>query len=263
MSMSPPTVVLVHGTWHTPAHYKAFTTALEATGLEVYCPLLPTCNGSRPPDSSFCDDVATIRSLVMSLVQSGKRILLIMHSYGGVVGSSALDGLSLSQRSAEGLLGGVVNLIYACAYILPVGSSMASVVREVGYLEIMEQAINIDDTGTWALNDPAPLLYGDLSPEVSAKNVSMLVRTPKKILYEEAKSEPWREISTTYVFTEKDGTCLPVYQKSMIEKVQAESVELRVIYLDCGHTPFLSRTQEIMREVWKTCNDSDEGEKKV
>lgn len=262
-SMSPPTVVLVHETWHTPAHYKKLTAALQATGLEIHCPLLPTSNGSRPPNFNFSDDVATVRSLILSLVDARKPVMLIMHSYGGVVGSSALDELSSARRSTKGLPGGVVCLVYVCAYILPKGSSVASVVREVGYWDLLEQAMNTDDDGTMALNDPASLLYGDLSPEESAENMKTLVRTPYKLLQAEATFEPWREIPTTYIFTAKDGTVPSVYQKLMTDKVQAEGVVLHREYLDCGHSPFLSRTKSMVAEVWKACDGVGNSRKTV
>ena len=58
------------------------------------------------------------------LADAGYPIVLLMHSYGGIVGSNALKDLSLIERKRAGPPGGVVHLIYMVAFILPLNTCM-------------------------------------------------------------------------------------------------------------------------------------------
>lgn len=50
-----------------------------------------------------------------------------MHSYGGVVGTEALDeSLGIKERQIKGLSRGVTQLLYLCALLLSKDNSLAS-----------------------------------------------------------------------------------------------------------------------------------------
>lgn len=51
---------------------------------------------------------------------------MLLHSYGGAVGTKAVKGLSASERANDKLHGGVTRLIYLCGFILQVGESVSS-----------------------------------------------------------------------------------------------------------------------------------------
>lgn len=57
---------------------------------------------------------------------------MLMHSYGGAVGTDAMEGLKLPTRQAQGKAGGVIHLLYLCPYILPPGGSVWDVVEQAG-----------------------------------------------------------------------------------------------------------------------------------
>ena len=126
MSSTKPTVLLVHGAWHGPIHYKPFTDMLETAGFPTCCPSQPTWGG--PPSLTVEEDAATIRSALQTLVEEqSKDVIVLMHSYGGHVGSQAVDeSLGKKTRSAKGLRGGVVHLVYMSAFVLSVGESLAA-----------------------------------------------------------------------------------------------------------------------------------------
>jgi hypothetical protein len=51
-------------------------------------------------------------------------VVVVMHSYGGLVGSNAVTmELSFSHREASGMPGGVVRLFYLAAFVLGEGQS--------------------------------------------------------------------------------------------------------------------------------------------
>jgi pimeloyl-ACP methyl ester carboxylesterase len=62
-----------------------------------------------------------IRSELTKLVEDlGKDVMVVMHSYGGIVGTEAVHE-SLAKKAREGkvLPGGVLGLLYMCAFLLP------------------------------------------------------------------------------------------------------------------------------------------------
>jgi len=66
-------------------------------------------------------DVEVVRNQVICLLEKSRSVMMLLHSYGGAVGTEAVKGLSARERVAEGLSGGVVRLIYMCGFMLQVG----------------------------------------------------------------------------------------------------------------------------------------------
>jgi pimeloyl-ACP methyl ester carboxylesterase len=72
------------------------------------------------------DDAQCIRDQLNQLiVEDGKDVVVIAHSYGGVVATQALEkGFARAERKKNGQNGGVIRLVYMCAFILPLGESL-------------------------------------------------------------------------------------------------------------------------------------------
>jgi pimeloyl-ACP methyl ester carboxylesterase len=162
MSTKQPIVVVVPGAWSSPAAYRKLVNAFEAKQFTVHVPALPTNNGARPPNSSYEADVAVVRELVESLVTSGNEVALVMHSYGGAVGTEALKGLARKDRQAQSLPGGVVHLMYLAAYFLAKGQSVWKIVEKSGIMETMVPHVTIEEDGTWLPNDAVWAVYQDI-----------------------------------------------------------------------------------------------------
>lgn len=64
-----------------------------------------------------------MRRYAQKLVDAGRRVVAVMHSYGGQVGTDSLSGLGWNTRSEQGLPGGVSDLLYVTAFALPKGGS--------------------------------------------------------------------------------------------------------------------------------------------
>lgn len=127
MPANKPTILIVHGAWHHPAYFSSVIKLLEAQGYNTICPHLPTCNTDETPTKTLEDDVALIRSTASSLADEGHEIVALMHSYGGVVGTDALYGMSTTERAKSGLKGGLKRLVYMCAFIPQKGQSLAGI----------------------------------------------------------------------------------------------------------------------------------------
>lgn len=117
--MSKSVFILLHGAWHSPRCWNRLITALNKAGYSVVAPALPSC-GSNPPTPDWSKDVETIRKTVSGLVQE-QDVIMVMHSFSGMIGGTALEGLEKQTCALKGLKGGVVRLIYIVAFLVPEG----------------------------------------------------------------------------------------------------------------------------------------------
>ena len=247
MTALKPTVVLIHGAWHTPSTYSKFTNSLKSAGYEVHVPRLPSVNEARPPNADLTTDTAMIRGYVESLVDAGRTVIAMMHSYGGQVGTNALYGLGLKDRSQHGKLGGVVHLIYMCAFALPEGGCTVDKVKEFGQEHLLPLAFDFADDDSCVVRDPKTLLIGsDIEDSEAETYVFSLVRWNGKSMYQATTHCAWKEIPVTYIYTSQDMTVPLDYQKSMVEFVQAQGHTVQIFELDTGHCPNLTMTQELV-----------------
>ena len=124
---SKPTILFVHGAWHQPGHFVPITKVFESAGYEVVTPQLPSYNAFPAKDFEMYTDADLIRSETQKLVDQGKDVVLVLHSYGGIVGSQAADqALGKRAREAEGKKGGIARLVYMCAFMLKPGDHLYS-----------------------------------------------------------------------------------------------------------------------------------------
>ncbi|KAL4941249.1 hypothetical protein BDV06DRAFT_229806 [Aspergillus oleicola] len=247
-----PTIVLVHGAWHYPAHYRNLTSALSSLGHEVFVPTLLTMNGACPPTSDLYTDTDHIHSYVESLADTGHKIVVLMHSYGGQVGTNALDKLDVQSRKAQNLPGGVVRLIYLCAMAFEEGGSMYKITAAVGRAQNLLAAMDINEDGTAMYRNAGERMLGPYSglskDEVEAYTNSLGVWNVKG-MYGELMRCAWREIPVSYVKVLQDLVMPTPYQTRMIEVMRAAGREVEVFELDTGHSPQTTMTQEVTEIV--------------
>lgn len=117
-----PTVILIPGAWHSADCYDILLPHLKAAGYDSLPLTLPSV-GADPALQSLEPDVQHIRDNIEPLLARSKDVVVVMHSYGGIPGSSAVKGLAKSEREAQGLSGGVTALVYMCAWMIEEGKS--------------------------------------------------------------------------------------------------------------------------------------------
>ncbi|KAI9927483.1 hypothetical protein MW887_003098 [Aspergillus wentii] len=111
---SKPTILIISGGGHTPAHFRPLQILFEHRRYAVHSPRLPS-NCLLLANDSSAEDVTLARKIATRLSNEGKEIIVLMHSYGGFVGTEAMCGLGLIQRARAGLTGGVKWLAYMTA----------------------------------------------------------------------------------------------------------------------------------------------------
>uniref|UniRef100_A0A8H7MY24 AB hydrolase-1 domain-containing protein n=1 Tax=Bionectria ochroleuca TaxID=29856 RepID=A0A8H7MY24_BIOOC len=246
MSAKKPTIVVVPGAWSTPAHYRKLVEALQARSFEVKVPSLATNNGARPPNSSFQDDVAAVRALVEPIVEQGNEVVIVMHSYGGAVGTDATEGLSRKEREANNLPGGVVHLVYLCAYLLAKGQSVWNVIQKSGMEQDVAPHLTIHEDGVWTLNDPGWAMYHDLSPDDQEEQKTLVVPHNSKCIYEGPSYECWRNSPLTYIRTTEDRCVPPPYQDICVANAKDAAVPVDIKVMDCAHSLYAKYPEEIV-----------------
>lgn len=234
-----PVIVLLHDMWHTPEHYRPYITALEKSLFEVYCPLLSICDLSLPQNRrSALYDLHILSELLGSLISAGKKVIMVMHGYGGFIGSSVPEKLSFDYRAALGKRGGVIHLLYMCAYILPTTQSMV-------------------DFGLWGLptswevvqGNPLYYFLNGVGREEVARCLPLYVGIPGLVLRTKVIQVAWKHIPCTYLFTRNNRAIHPASQGRMTEQVLRDGKQYREKLYDAGHSVYLSHTRAMVEEV--------------
>lgn len=147
------TIVICHGSYHTPVPYQPLVTALKKKGIDAYCPQLPTSDlqkfnvfpddatadtepdFERPPPANgypqATDDAVIIYELLDKLIErEGKNVIVMGHSSGGFLATYvARSKYQRKVRQAKNLDGGLIGIFYFCAFLVPLGESIT------GYLQ--------------------------------------------------------------------------------------------------------------------------------
>lgn len=125
--MSKPHIVLVPGAWHAPFYMEAMVSKLQSLGYMIHARQMPAVGSSTSP-TDLTTDIAALRSTIEEAIDTGNDVVVICHSWGGMVTGSGLGGLSKQEREAKGKQGGVVRTGYMAAFIVDEGVSLMDVV---------------------------------------------------------------------------------------------------------------------------------------
>lgn len=102
---SQPTLVLVPGSCHTAQHFSSFIPLLQKAGFPVVCKKLASVDPPKHARPTTSDDIAFIQQhLLQPLLDEGKDILLVCHSFTGYSGGAAALGNSKKERIGKGAL---------------------------------------------------------------------------------------------------------------------------------------------------------------
>lgn len=229
-----PTVVFVHGAWHTPDQWDAVGAELDALGIQWVSVDLPSAGPDirerLNPDGSTATVLSSLPGDVAETVavieeQEGP-VLLVGHSYGGFV---------LNQA---GLHPNVVHLTYLCAFAPDLGESLVDLAVASPPPLIIE-ALRLSEDGLFLSIDPllaADVFYGDLPETEQQAAIEKLVPNVSFIFDEPSGHPAWRERPTTYVVCSDDEAISPTREREMGERIGDELIELT-----SSHSPFLSQ----------------------
>ncbi|KAK4181170.1 hypothetical protein QBC36DRAFT_342247 [Triangularia setosa] len=195
-------------------------------------PTLVHVNGAWHTPASITKLIPFSELLNMSLVEAGRNVVVIIN---------ALHGLSREACCKEGLPGGIIQLIYVCAFALGEGKSMAGLVAEFGHEEMMPLIFHIKKDGGLRFQDARGPLIGHHLRESNEKEVqeylNSLVPVWNGLCTRDTVIGPaaWKENPVAYVYYTKDNMVPLEYQKSLVENIEKEGREVKTFVLETGH----------------------------
>ncbi|KAJ5795112.1 hypothetical protein N7457_001711 [Penicillium paradoxum] len=241
--MDKPTFVFSPGAWISTVFFDAVREHLNDLGYPSECPAHPSV-GAEPAFLTLEDDVASLRSVLTSLADEGKDIVLVAHSYGGVVASSASEGLLQHVRAESGKTGGIVRIVYLAAFALDKGQSLLGM---LGGVPLPRMRIE----GDYVYVDSTDIGYQDLPVEQQEKWNGMTTHTSRAVFAGEATYEPWHDVPCAYILCEQDMALPPAFQEGFASKMGGPEIIHR---LPSSHSPFLSmpdRLVSVLEEIVK------------
>lgn len=216
-------IVLVHGACHGPWCWEDVIRPLRAAGLHVTAVDLPM--------TSLVDDANVVRRAVARSQRAIRKVLLVGHSYGGVV-------ITAGGHDAD--------LLMYCAGTMPdAGQAASDLVPRLLTPELAASLAVIGDGSTFEL-DPAaatPAFFNRCTSE-QVERILPRLRPMHQICMDQEVGRPaWREVSSTYVVCSDDFAMAPMYQLECAAQVGDH------IVLDTDHSMFYSATGEFVAHL--------------
>ncbi|KUL84131.1 hypothetical protein ZTR_07198 [Talaromyces verruculosus] len=229
--MDLPTIVLIPGAWHTPEYYGQVIAILQAQGYPTTTVSLPSVGGL----STMLDDAAAIQDRVSRLADEGKKIILVMHSYGGMPGTESAKGLAWRTRQAEGRSGGIVHLVYISAYLVKEGMSVIGMANGAEWPQFLrlENGMIFYDPSAAVQN-----LYNDFPDDQDPETWASKLRPQSAASFDGSLTYPaYRDIPTTYLLCEKDRSIPVEIQQVFVRNCDGD---IRLGSCQAGHSPMIT-----------------------
>lgn len=192
------------------------------------------------PSATFKDDLDVAREAISNEIDHERNVVVIAHSYGGMVGNSAIKGFAKSKSSES--KAHVIGLILIASGFTLTGLTFMDpflghpppawrVNHETGYAELVAS--------------PREMFYHDVPDEEAEYWVSQLTTQSLKALFEggEHTYAGWQDVPSWYIGTTEDRG-IPVLAQRMgvgIAREMGGVVEHRE--LETSHSPFLSQPE--------------------
>lgn len=130
---SRPSIVLVPGAACRLIFYHALVEQLSKD-FETYAYDLLTASREPPQQAAtLADDSAFFHGKIQELVNAGKDVVVLAHSYGGMPATDSVQGLLKSDRASQGLPGGVVRLVYLSCIVADVGQTAGELTSNLDF----------------------------------------------------------------------------------------------------------------------------------
>lgn len=211
--MKNTTVVLVHGAFADGSSWGDVVPLLEEDGYGVIA--------VQNPLASFAEDVATTRRVIDA--QPGS-VVLVGHSYGGAVITSAALGVS-----------NVRALVYIAAFGPDAGESLQALLEE--YPSKVGAALVPDAAGFLSIDRAR--FKEVFAADVSPRERSVMAAAQKPInarIFGQVFGPPaWKEIPSWYLVAGEDQAINPVLQRMFARRMGATTREVNT-----SHVPFVS-----------------------
>ncbi|CAI7649348.1 unnamed protein product [Penicillium glandicola] len=249
-----PTLVFIPGSWHKPTCYDEVINLLQGQ-QKFKCTSITLPSTAGNPEATFKDDLDAAREAISAETTHGRNVVVIAHSYGGMVGNSAIKGFTRSNftESQDQIpaTGYVIGLILIASGFTLTGLSFMDpffghpppswrVNNETGYAELVAS--------------PRELFYHDVPADEAEFWVSQLTTQSLKALFEggEYTYAGWKDVPVWYIGTVEDRGLPVMVQRMQVGMAREMGGRVEHRELHTSHSPFLSQpelTVKIMLEA--------------
>ena len=238
------TIIFVPGAWHSPECYRRVSNILEKeAGYKTDFVHLSSV-GPTKHLLDFNEDVNVVREHVLQAVEKDEYVIMVVHSYGGVPTSQALEGLDVNSRKAAGKKGGVMHIFFCCSFVLKEGQSLVGAFGGINPPWFIISPDQLEVT----VNHPEDVFYNDMSEEDVKASVAGLRPHSYRTYLSPLSFAAWKVIPSTYLYCLKDNAIPYPIQKAMIEG-NAKDFGFKTGTLDASHSPFFSLPVETANAI--------------
>jgi alpha-beta hydrolase superfamily lysophospholipase len=114
MSTEKPTLLLLHGAFHPAEAWDNVITHLSSRGYRCIAPQLCFVGGIGKAPSTWAPCVEQLQQLLSKETSSGRDVVVVNHSFGGIAGCSAIEGYtelsSARLGKGDGHVRGIVQI---------------------------------------------------------------------------------------------------------------------------------------------------------
>lgn len=242
---APTSFVLVPGAWHHASTWDKVSAILEAKGHRCAAVTLPSTQGNAA--ASFLDDVKATQAVIASETSQGNNVVVVVHSYGGLVGASAARGFTREPHggapAAAAERGAVVGIALIATGFAIEGMALLD---GTGGKPPPSWVINEDTGFADIVVDARDMMYHDLPEDEGNAMVASLGKQSVLALQKggEHVYSGWMDVSCWYLLTE-DHRALPAQIQEMAIKMgQDAGVDVVIKRIKTSHSPMLSRPDE-------------------
>jgi pimeloyl-ACP methyl ester carboxylesterase len=210
-------VVLVHGAWADGSSWSSVIPLLEADGYHVVAAQLPLTSLAE-------DDAATQRAIARITKLYPGPVLLVGHSYGGVV-----------IGDAPGNDPNVVGLVYVAAFAPDNGESALSLLGTLKPGSPLTPFLLFDNASQFATisaQGVAEAFAQDLSKPEQVQLTATQGPTSVAVLMAKPTVTPaWRTKPAWYIVSAQDKAITPGLEEQMADKIGATTITLPTCHL--------------------------------
>jgi pimeloyl-ACP methyl ester carboxylesterase len=235
-----PVYVFVPGAWHGPEVWEKVSSLLKLQGYNSTSVTLPTTSGDK--DATFGDDVKATQDAIQAETSEGRNVVVVVWSYGGVCGQSAMKGFTHSQDATVSSTGKVIGLVVMASGFAQPGMAFLDASNGVP-----PPSWRIDPSGFAEIQVPArELFYHDLPVTEGDEWVAKLRKQSMKAFTEgrDITYAGWKDVPIWTLITTEDKA-LPAEVQRMLVGMVENIADITVKEIDSSHSPMLSRPKEV------------------
>jgi pimeloyl-ACP methyl ester carboxylesterase len=214
-------IILVHGAWVDGSSWSKVIPILEKAGHKVIAVQLAL--------HSLPDDIATVKRAI-DLV--GGPVILVGHSYGGIVISNA----AYNNPNVKGL-------VYIAALAPKEGQSLGNF---VDLTKFPKGFLVFDKGGFVYINSTA--FPGAVAQDVNATEADIAAIAQKPInqsIFAEKSGPPaWKQLPDWYIVSENDHALPPAVEHQFAKQMNATTISI-----PASHASFLSHPNDVAKII--------------